>query len=74
VEPRDLDGIEVRNGRAFVVGKQMQAAHADLSQDPPPIRETVRQSEFLDQQIALERVQWLAQQQELARSGPSISR
>lgn len=74
VEPRDLDGVEVRNDRAFVVGKQMQAAHADLSQDPPPMRETVRQSELLDQRMEQERAQWLAQQQELARSGPSISR
>ncbi|TKR33901.1 hypothetical protein FCE95_06420 [Luteimonas gilva] len=74
VEPRDLDGVEVRNDRAFVAGKHLQAAHADLSQDPPPMREIVRQSELLDQQMAQDRAQWLAQQQELARSGPSISR
>ncbi|HJR72872.1 MAG TPA: hypothetical protein VJ806_04460 [Luteimonas sp.] len=72
--PHDLDSVAVRDGRAFVAGKHLQFAHADLSQDPPPMRETVRQSEMLDQQMAQERVQWLAQQQELARSGPSMSR
>lgn len=74
LEPRDLGSVEVRNGQAWVAGRYfLQAAHVDLSEEPPPMQDIVRQSAVLDQQLAQEHAQWLARQQEMARSGPSMS-
>ena len=73
LQPSDLSSVGLHNGRAWVTGRLYQAAHVDLSQDPPPMQDTVRQSAALDQQLAQEHAQWLARQQELARSGPSMS-
>lgn len=73
LQPSDLSSVGLHNGRAWVTGRLYQAAHVDLSQDPPPMQDTVRQSAALDQQLAQEHAQWLARQQEMARSGPSLS-
>lgn len=69
-----LEHVSVHNGQAFVAGRSFAGmTHVDLSQTPPPMEDTVQQSQRLDQQLAMERQQWLAQQQEQARNGPSMS-
>lgn len=70
-----IDAVAVHDGKAWVLGKNF-AGHAgvDLSQPPPAMQDTVRQSEVFDQQQAQQREQWLAQEQQLSRDGPSMSR
>ena len=74
---RDVDRLEhvsVHDNKVFVSGRNfLGMTSVDLSQTPPPMEDTVQQSQRLDQQLALERQQWLAQQQEQARNGPSMS-
>jgi len=69
-----LEHVSVHDNKAFVTGNNFVGmTSVDLSRNAPPMEDTVQQSQQLDQQLALERQQWLAQQQELARSGPSMS-
>lgn len=73
-EERHLDLVSVRGDTALVAGRNYAGfANVDLSQTPPTMQETVQQSQQFDQQLAFERQQWLAQQQEQARHGPSRS-
>jgi len=69
-----LEHVSVHDNKVFVSGRNfLGMTSVDLSQTPPPMEDTVQQSQRLDQQLALERQQWLAQQQEQARNGPSMS-
>lgn len=64
----ELDKVIVQDGRAFVMGTTPGFRTAvDLSQIPPPMQETTQRSEALDQQHAMQRDQWLAQDQAQSR-------
>lgn len=73
-DANSLEHVSVRDSQAFVTGRNfIGMTRVDLAQTPPPMEDVVQQSQRLDQQLMLERQQWLAQQQEQARGGPSMS-